>query len=327
MDTITLLTIAVAAGATLAVAAVVAAILGMRSRDADLTARLQSLGELPQGVGEPIAFAEAESLRTRSEIADRLNSAINQRGFAQRVARSLEQANLPFTVAEWLLICVAVPLVLTLGGLLLWRNPLLVPLTILAGVAAPPLWLASLRHRRSTLFADQLAETLNLLVSALRGGFSLSQSLAMVAREAQEPTKSELTRVVQEMQLGLALGDSLDNLCARIIVEDLELVTAAIKVNARVGGNLTEILESISTTIRERSKLRRDVQVITSMQRISAWVIGGLPFGLALIIYTINPDYMGRLFEPSWILCVPVTAFVMAVAGFFIIRRIADIKV
>lgn len=325
MDGITLITIGAAAGATLAVALVVGAILSLRTRDAELSTRLQTLGESPFGM--PEALDSGDPTRPGSEIASRLNSAISQRGFAQRVARSLEQANLPFTVPEWLLIVVAVPLLLTLGGLLLWRDVLLVPLTLLAGLAAPPLWLASRRHRRSALFADQLAETLTLLVSALRGGFSLSQSLGMVAREAQEPTKSELTRVVQEMQLGLALGDSLDNLCARITVEDLELVTAAIKVNARVGGNLTEILESISTTIRERSKLRRDVQVITSMQRISAYVIGGLPFGLALIIYTINPDYMGRLFEPGWILCVPVAAFAMAVAGFFIIRRIADIRV
>jgi tight adherence protein B len=325
LDTVTLLTIAVAAGAALTVGVLVAAALGMRSRDAGLGARLQSIADRPLAPQEPALPGDA--LRPGGEIADRLNSAINRRGFGQRVARSLEQANLPFTVSEWLLICLAVPLVLTLGGLLLWREPLLAPLTMLAGLAAPPLWLASLRHRRSALFADQLAETLNLLVSALRGGFSLSQSLAMVAREAQEPTRSELNRVVQEMQLGLALGDSLDNLCERIIVEDLELIVTAIKVNARVGGNLTEILENISTTIRERSKLRRDVQVITSMQRISSYVIGALPFGLALIIYTINPTYMGRLFEPGWILCVPVTAFTMAVAGFVLIRRIADIKV
>jgi tight adherence protein B len=222
---------------------------------------------------------------------------------------------------------VAVPLLLTLAAMFVWRDLLLVPVTLGLGLAAPAVWLGSLRHRRSALFADQLAETLTLLVSALRGGFSLNQSLAMVAKEAPEPTKSELARVVQEIQLGLSLGDALDNLCARITVEDLELVVTAIKVNARVGGNLTEILDSISTTIRERYKLRRDVQVITSMQRISAYVIGGLPFALALIIYAINPDYMRRLFEPGLILCIPIGAFSMAIAGFFIIRKIADIKV
>ncbi len=324
LDPVTLLTIAVAVGATLTVGLVVAAIFSLRTRDASLSARIQGLSESIVGPPDP---GDEFLPKPGSEIASRLNDAINQRGFAQSIARALEQANLPFTVSEWLLIVVATPLVLTLGGLLIWREVLLVPVTIIVGLLIPAVWLHMLRHRRSTLFADQLAETLSLLVSALRGGFSLSQSLAMVAREAQEPTRSELARVVQEMQLGLALGDSLDNLCTRITVEDLELVVTAIKVNARVGGNLTEILESISTTIRERSKLRRDVQVITSMQRISSYVIGGLPFALTLIIYTINPDYMSRLFEPGIFLCIPIVAFTMAVIGFIVIRKIADIKV
>jgi tight adherence protein B len=324
MDTTTLLTIAAAGGAALAVLLVVLAVAGLGSRDRGLTARLQLLADQPLGAPDP---GDQLAPRPGSEIAARLNSALSERGFAQRIARSLEQANLPFTVAEWLLIVLAVPAGLSLGAMLIWREPLLLPITGAVGLIAPLLWLRSMRHRRSALFADQLAETLTLMVSSLRGGFSLSQSLAIAARETQEPTKSELGRVVQEMQLGLGLGDALDNLCARITVEDLELVVTAIKVNARVGGNLTEILESISSTIRERSKLRRDVQVITSMQRMSAYVIGGLPFFLAVMIYTINPEYMGRLFTPGLTLCIPILAFVSAVVGFLIIRKIADIKV
>lgn len=324
MDSTTLLMIAVGCGGALAVLVIFAAVVSLRTRDPGLTARLQVLAEPAFGAADP---GDAFGPGPGDELASRLNSAISQRGFAQRIARSLEQANLPFTVAEWLLIELATPIALSVVALLIWREPLLVPIAVAVGIAAPLIWLGSLRHRRSALFADQLAETLTLLVSALRGGFSLSQSLAMVAREAQEPSRNELARVVQELQLGLALGDALDNLCARISVDDLELVVTAIKVNARVGGNLTEILESISTTIRERSKLRRDVQVITSMQRISSYVIGGLPFVLALIIYTINPEYMGRLFKPGWTLCIPVLAFVSSVVGFFVIRRIADIKV
>jgi tight adherence protein B len=94
-----------------------------------------------------------------------------------------------------------------------------------------------------------------------------------------------------------------------------------------VGGNLTEILDSISVTIRERDKLRREVRVITSMQRISSYVIGALPFGLAGILFVINPTYMGKLFQPGITLCIPITATVFAVVGFLVIQKIADIKV
>lgn len=325
MDTMVLLYVGVACGAGLAILLIIAAFSSFGGRDEQLSSRLQQLTDDSGGPRDPGDLGPRQ--RDRGEIAERLNSALSQRSFSREVARRLEQANLPFTVAEWMLIRAAVPLVLALGAIMIWRELLLVPIALLLGLVAPPIWLNSLRDRRSNMFGDQLAETLSLLVSALRGGFSLSQALAMVAREAPQPTKAELQRVTQEMQIGLSLNDALDNLCARITVEDLELVVTAIKVNARVGGNLTEILESISFTIRERAKLRREVKVITSMQRMSAYVIGLLPPGLALIIYTINKEYMMRLFTPGWTLCIPVMAVVLATAGFLTIRKLADIKV
>jgi len=325
MDTTLLLITGLACGAGLAILLIIVALSGISRRDESLAARLELLSD---EVAVARYGVEARTPgRQRVEIAEKLNTAISSRGFARSIARRLEQANLPFTVAEWLLISVAVPLLLALAAVVVWRELLLVPVMLLVGLFAPQLWLNSLRNRRSTLFSEQLAETLSLLVSALRGGFSLSQSLAMVAREAPQPTRAELERVVQEIQIGVSLNDALDNLCTRLTVEDLELVITAIKVNARVGGNLTEILESISTTIRERAKLRREVQVITSMQRMSAYVIGLLPPALALIIYTINKEYMMRLFAPGWTLCIPILATVFAVTGFFTIRKLADIKV
>ena len=105
-----------------------------------------------------------------------------------------------------------------------------------------------------------------------------------------------------------------------------DLVVTAIKINARVGGNLTQILETISHTIRERSRLQREIRVITSMQRMSSYVIGLLPLGLALVIFAINPAYILRLFEPGWLLCVPIGAVISSVLGFVVIQRIVDIK-
>ena len=98
-------------------------------------------------------------------------------------------------------------------------------------------------------------------------------------------------------------------------------------VGLRVGGNLTTILDTISNTIRERARLRRDVRVITSMQRISSYVIGMLPIGLALIIFTINPKYMSKMFQPGWTLCIPIGAVFFWLLGFIVIRKLVDIKV
>jgi tight adherence protein B len=203
----------------------------------------------------------------------------------------------------------------------------LVPIAIGLGYLLPILWVRQRRNRRNHDFNDQLAETLSLTAASMRGGFSLIQSLANVSRDSQEPTKSELRRVGQEVQLGLSMTQALDNLVVRMESDDLDLVVTAIKIHARVGGNLTTILDNISTTVRERAKLRREIRVITSMQRISSYIIGFLPVGLALIIFTINPKYMMKLFDPGWTLCIPVGAVFFWIVGFMVIRKIVDIKI
>ena len=259
-------------------------------------------------------------------ISERINNAINQRGFAERIARDLGQANVPLSVPEYILIRLGIMLLAAIVALFLWRDILVVPLAVLIGFVAPIFWLRNRRKKRNRNFSDQLAETVSVISTSLRGGFSLLQSVANAAKEAQEPTKTELRRVTQEVQLGLGLGQALDNLVARVESDDLDLVVTAIKINARVGGNLTQILETISHTIRERSRLQREIRVITSMQRMSSYVIGLLPLGLALVIFAINPAYILRLFEPGWLLCIPIGAVVSSVLGFVVIQRIVDIK-
>ncbi len=261
------------------------------------------------------------------QIAERLNEVIKRQSFAARIEHDLAAASLPLTVPEYLLIRIAVPLIVTLLALLIWRQVLIVPAALIAGHLALSFWMRIRRQRRKQEFSDQLPETLDLITASMRGGFSLIQSLANVAGDVQEPMRTELRRVFQEVQLGLSVTQALDNLVQRMESTDLDLVVTAIKIHARVGGNLGQILENISTTMRERAKLRREVRVITSMQRISSYVIGALPFALALIIFTINPTYMMRLFQPGLILCIPIGAFISSVVGFLVIRKIVDVRI
>ncbi len=261
------------------------------------------------------------------QIAERLNEVIKRQSFAAGIEHDLAAASLPLTVPEYLLIRIAVPLIVTLLALLIWRQVLIVPAALIAGHLALSFWMRIRRQRRKQEFSDQLPETLDLITASMRGGFSLIQSLANVASDVQEPMRTELRRVFQEVQLGLSVTQALDNLVQRMESTDLDLVVTAIKIHARVGGNLGQILENISTTMRERAKLRREVRVITSMQRISSYVIGALPFALALIIFTINPTYMMRLFQPGLILCIPIGAFISSVVGFLVIRKIVDVRI
>lgn len=317
----TLLSISAAGLAALAVLTVLYALRGLLVRDANVDARLSTY--LNVGTAE----GEAPQALLETQFAEKLNEVIKRQSFAERLERDLSQANVPLTVAEYLLLRVGVALLLAILAIVVWRSVLLIPPLLAIGYMLPILWVRGRRKRRNRDFNDQLAETLALIAASMRGGFSLIQSLSNVARDSQEPTKSELRRVGQEVQIGLSLTQALDNLVVRMESEDLDLVVTAIKIHARVGGNLTTILENISTTIRERAKLRREVRVITSMQRISSYVIGFLPLGLGLIIFTINPTYMMRLFEPGWTLCIPIGAVFFAVTGFIVIQRIVDIKV
>jgi tight adherence protein B len=319
MTTTLILSIGAALLTTLAVLTVLIALRSLLARDT-MSSRLDTF------LSADLGTAGQETV-SDPQFAQKLNEAINRQNFAEQIARDLAQANLPLTVPEYLLIRIAVPLLLSLVALLVWRTVFVLPIALLVGFVVPIFWMRSRRRRRNRDFNEQLSETLTMIAGSLRGGFSLIQSVSNASKESQEPTKSELRRVTQEIQLGLSLSQALENLVKRVESEDLDLVVTAIKIHARVGGNLTNILENISTTIRERTKLKREIRVITSMQRLSSYIIGILPFALALIIFSINPQYMLRLFEPGWTLCIPIGAVVTSVAGFIIIQRIVDIKV
>ncbi|HMO57056.1 MAG TPA: type II secretion system F family protein [Roseiflexaceae bacterium] len=292
----------------------------MLRRDADMDTRMNTyLGGTTD--------SEFQGRFYDPQIASRLNATIKRQGFAARIEYQLLQANVPLTVSEYLLLRLAIPFILSALALLIWREVLLVPFALLAGYLVPLIWMQYRRKQRNRDFGEQLPETLDLLTASMRGGFSLIQAFSQVASDSQEPTKSELQRVFQEVQLGLSMTQAIDNLAARMESDDMDLVATAIKIHSRVGGNLGVILENISSTIRERTKLRRDIRVITSMQRISSYVIGALPFALAGIIFAINPAYMMKLFQPGLILCIPIGALIMSIAGFLAIQRIIDIKI
>ncbi|MDP9312857.1 MAG: type II secretion system F family protein [Chloroflexota bacterium] len=267
------------------------------------------------------------SLDDQARLGERVNSYLNERGFTGSIAAALARADVKLTVLEYMLIKLALlltPLILLwlftgqlIGGLFLGAVFFFVP----------DLWLRQREAKRSADFAQQLPDTLALIVSGLRAGFSLQQSLLNVAKEAPEPTATEFKRLGQEVQLGVALHEALDGLVRRIKSPDLDMIVSVFKIHSRVGGNLSQVLETVSTTIRERVRLRREVQVITAQQRYASYVLGAMPPILGLILLSINPQYMLEMFQWNVFLCIPIGATVMTVLGFLAIRKIVDIKI
>ncbi len=199
-----------------------------------------------------------------------------------------------------------------------------------AGLFLPRLYVKREQTLRLRKFNDQLADMLNLMVNGLRAGYSTMQSLEAVSKEMPPPISDEFRRVVQEMQLGMPMEKALDNLLRRIPSDDLDLVITAINVQREVGGNLAEILDVISYTIRERVRIKGEIRVLTSQVMYSGRFLAMMPFFIAGILWMINRPYMMEFFNPETrivgilALC---TGGAMIGAGYFVMTRIATIDV
>ncbi len=152
------------------------------------------------------------------------------------------------------------------------------------------------------------------------------QSLELVSKEAPDPIGIEFRRVVREVGLGISPQEALQNLYTRMPSDDLDLLITAINIQYEVGGNLAQILDTISHTIRERVRIKGDISVLTTQGRVSGYLVTSLPFFIGIVVTLINPGYMNSLWIFPWII-MPICGFVMVVAGFLIIRKIVNIEV
>jgi tight adherence protein B len=184
-----------------------------------------------------------------------------------------------------------------------------------------------MRGRRLKAFNDQLSDTINLMVNGIRAGYSVMQAMEAVAEEMGPPISIEFGRVVREVQLGITLEQSLDNMLRRITSDDLDMMITAIKVQREVGGNLAEVLDSISYTIRERVRIKGEIQALTSYGRGAGNLLSALPIILSVVIYLISPNFMSQLFSDpcGWIMIgVSILGIIL---GYLIIRKIVNIDV
>jgi len=219
-----------------------------------------------------------------------------------------------------------------LGYLVGGQNIILAILGAVGGYFAPGIYVGFMQGRRLNMFNDQLGDTINLLVNGLRSGYSILQAMEAVARELPQPVAGEFDRVVKEVQLGLTLEQSLQNMLRRVKSDDLDLVVTAINVQREVGGNLAEILEVISHTIRERVRIKGEVRVLTAQGMLTGYVITALPIAITLLLYVMNRPYISRLWSSKgsaglcgWIML--AIGIILIGSGFLIIQKIVHIEV
>lgn len=317
--------------------------MGLFGRD-ETTERLEQLEDFVVSDWQPgpsdAALHDGEVETSRQQMARRLDNALAKRGIAGSIRAQLRRADLKLTVVEYLGLHVVMALLLGFVGFAL-RGAVGGGLGVIAGFFVPRIYVTTRQNRRLKAFNDQLADILNLWVNALRAGYSIPQAMEAVATEAPAPANVEFRRVVSEISIGVPLDIAFNNMLTRIGSDDLDLVFTAVNIQREVGGNLAEILDTISETIRERVRIKGEIQTLTAQGRITGWIIGLLPVALTVLLMVISPQYMGQLlFGPEqggayitetlpipcgWPLI--AIGLVMIAVGIAFIMRIVDIEV
>lgn len=294
--------------------------------------------EVEQRLGR---YASDQRLPTAEEkraaatpMTDWINERVTRSSFGDSLARDLARADLKLKPGEF----IALMIISAFGvGFVVWyiggMNLLAGLIGAAVGLFLPRLYVKSQQSKRLIKFNEQLGDMLNLMVNGLRAGYSTMQAMEAVSKELPAPISDEFRRVVQEMQLGVPMQQALDNLLRRIPSDDLDLVITAINVQREVGGNLAEILDTISYTIRERVRIKGEIRVLTTQVMYSGRFLSMMPIFVMGILYVMNREYMMEFFNPENNANLPcgyialVCSGVLIMVGYVVMNKIADIEV
>ncbi|NIW43598.1 MAG: hypothetical protein GWN30_02110 [Gammaproteobacteria bacterium] len=291
----------------------------------------------------------------RSDVGERLNRYVDQSADLQRGSRQsrssrysrfryqlnqtlsmfdseqfqnrLNSANWQITVTEYQLIRLVATILFFILGFVILQN--IFAAIAIAGMAfvTPGAVLFRAVQSRQKKFQDQLIDSLTLIRGSVRAGSSFLQSLDVVVSEMAPPTSEEFRRVRREVELGLPLHQALSNLANRMQSDDLYLVVSAVTINMQVGGNLGQILEAVTETIRNRIYLFGEIRALTSYARYTSYLLTLLPFLTAFVLVLISPTYFDQLMEPGLTRYILIYAGISLVIGNIVLRRVAKIDV
>ncbi len=239
---------------------------------------------------------KASAEKAPSKLTQNIDEAIEGKGFTRGIRVKLAQANLKITPTEYIMLTIISIVATAALAFILFHRSL--PLTLggaVLGFFLPRFYLGMRKSKRLKEFNGQLGDTITLIANGLRSGYSILQAMESVAEEMPPPISEEFQRVVREVQLGVSNERAMNNMVKRIPSDDLDLMITAINVQHEVGGNLAEILEIIGFVIRERVRIQGEIKTLTAQGMISGYVLSFMPLILGLILFAMNPKYMGRM--------------------------------
>jgi tight adherence protein B len=262
-------------------------------RKALLAERLETYA----GIEEEAAQAADAELRGLSPVPRMLHIVVG-RGYIQKIEEELARADIPMRASEYILLRLALAGVGLVVGLYGLGHTLSGILLALVGYFAPAVFVRVHQNRRRAKFITQLADALMLLTNSLRSGYGFLKGLELIAKEMADPISKELNRMLREVNLGATVDQALLNLGKRINSQDLDIVISAYLIQKDVGGNLTEIMEKVAETIRERLRIQGDIRVLTAQGRLSGMIVGLLPLVLFFFFLLKAPEYFAPMFSP-----------------------------
>lgn len=315
-------------GSLIVILTIVGIVVSIRSRRSTEEDRL---GEYV----EPDQVEVTTKKEAPTPVTDWLTKRVEKSSYGDKLSKELAQADLKLKPGEFVALMAICAFAMAVLGWFIGSQSILIGLVgLVVGLFLPRIYVNAQKKKRLIKFNDQLGDMLGLMVNGLRAGYSVMQAMESVSKELPSPISDEFRRVVQEIQLGVTTEKALENLLRRIPSDDLDLVITAMNVQREVGGNLAEILDTISHTIRERIRLKGEIRVLTSQMDASATLLSVLPVGVIFVLYLINREYVMLLVSPESnsgpVPCGYLAlglAGLLIVSGYFVIKKLGNIEV
>lgn len=256
-----------------------------------------------------------------------LGKTVSRKNYMDRKQKNLNQAYISMRVEEF----IGISLLLSIfSSFVIYISSKQIPVALIGlilGFVIPDIFVTMRRKKRIKQLSNQLPEALAILSNGLRAGFSFTQAMTVASNELESPIKDEFAKIVRDNSFGMSIDEALQNFSKRTDDEDVDMLVTALVIQRKVGGNLAEILDTISATIRDRMRIRGEVETLTAQGRLSAMIISLLPFGIAGIIFIINPEYIMQLFSNTFGVVLVVSAIFMQLIGMYLIMNMANIEI
>ncbi len=245
---------------------------------------------------------------------------------SKQFENEIASADLPVSPSEFLIIWVGAVLIPAFLSIIITRNAIVGTGLAIIGFLAPLIIYKKKKADKQKKFSAQLGDALITMCNGLKSGFSFQQAMRSVAKDMTPPLSTEFMRALNEMDYGISQHDALYRMYERMRNEDLKMMISALAISQKTGGNLSDVLETCSNTVKNRIRIRQEVNAMSAQGKMSSLIVGGLPVAIACLLMVTNPSYISTLIETSMGKGMLVGAVIMEGLGFFLMNKITDIK-